>query len=297
MSRRSAGRAAAAPSGGLSPYEIARLETMRANQAQLEALGLDPLLPPRPSVTKKLPRVKRRCAESAAPARKSARFAQSAESPSGAPERPTRPELSIRPWWEDAFDRCERGSDGRDGWDRRRAHQHLTISPSGRCVATTGVAGYGAALCSRRATTNAHGPGVRWLILAERFGVGGFCVGVVRAAMKPPYKSLRTSADAIGAYLASGALMSRGRELPSSAPPYDPGDTIGVQLRRAAPTVTRPPHRQLAKGGHTGGGAKSAQWEIAFLLNGVEVGAVSVGVGDALALAVQPYMGGVAMLV
>ncbi len=51
MSRRS--RAAAAPSGGLSPYEIARLETMRANQAQLEALGLDPLLPPRPSVTKK----------------------------------------------------------------------------------------------------------------------------------------------------------------------------------------------------------------------------------------------------
>ena len=294
MSRRS--RAAAAPSGGLSPYEIARLETMRANQAQLEALGLDPLLPPRPSVTKKQPRVKRARTASAAPARKSARFAESAESPSGAPERP---ELSIRPWWEDAFDRCERGSDASgDGWDRRRAHQHLTISPSGRCVATTGVAGYGAALCTRRAT--AHGPGARWRILADRFGVGGFCVGVVRAAMKPPYKSLRTSADAIGAYLASGALMSRGREL-SSAPPYDPGDTIGVHLRRAPTvitTVTRvTPRAQLANGGHTGAGSKSAQWEIAFELNGVEVGALSAGVGDALALAVQPYMGGVAMLV
>ncbi len=116
--------------------------------------------------------------------------------------------------------------------------------------------------------------------------------------MNPPYISLRTSADAIGAYLESGALMSRGREL-SSAPPYDPGDTIGVHLRRA-PTVTRAPRPQLANGGHTGAKtakSRSAQWEIAFELNGVEVGALSVGVGDALALAVQPYMGGVAMLV
>ena len=58
--------------------------------------------------------------------------------------------------------------------------------------------------------------------------------------------------------------------------------------------VMRP---QLANGGHTGAKSKSAQWEIAFELNGIEVGALSVGVGDALALAVQPYMGGVAMLV
>ena len=48
-----------------------------------------------------------------------------------------------------------------------------------------GVAGYGAALC-----INAYESQKEVHVLAVRFGVGGFAVGLVRSDTKPPFKSL-----------------------------------------------------------------------------------------------------------
>ena len=111
-----------------------------------------------------------------------------------------------------------------------------------------------------------------------RFGVGGFGVGVVRAAMRPPYKSLGKTSEAVGVYLAGGTLAMNGSER-EFGPPYEPGDRIGVVLRR------------------TSGSGNAGKRDLVFLRNGVEVGVGATGLDPVgLVLAVQPYMGGVAQL-
>jgi len=116
--------------------------------------------------------------------------------------------------------------DGPRVWDATRIHQHLTRSKTGRTVATTGppslvqsvcalgaslvtlvracslshfyffgpsfvnnkgVAGYGIAVAAHKNCANNT-----WEadVEAVRFGVGGFGIGVVRASMKAPFKSL-----------------------------------------------------------------------------------------------------------
>ena len=183
----------------------------------------------------------------------------------------------LPPWEEAVFADCERAAtSGQDAWDAKRYHQHLTPSPSGRSVATTGVAGYGAALAARRPKKGAQ---QRWEVRAVRFGVGGFGVGVERAAMKPPYKSLGKGGDALAFFHSGGGLASAGRPERPFGPAFEPGDRIGLELRAV-------------------GGAKKKR-EAAFSLNGEEVGVApldGVGASEELVLAVQPYMGGVATL-
>jgi hypothetical protein len=176
-------------------------------------------------------------------------------------------------------------------------HQHLTPSPSCRSVATTGVAGYGAALAARRKNDSADPP--RWELRAVRFGVGGFGVGVVRASMKAPYKSLGNG-TALAFYHSSGRLeggAAGARPTSAEVPPIDPGATIGIEVRRAG--VTSATSGGKAKAGGVTAGQRPGAREAAFSVNGVAVGVVALGGAgpkEELNLAVQPYMGGVALL-
>ena len=78
----------------------------------------------------------------------------------------------------------------------------------------------------------------------------------------------------MGIYHCSGTLMVGGSEQSAfTGPAYEPGDRIGVSLRKSAKA-----------------------WQIAFSVNGKEVGTTPVGSGAELVVAVQPYMGGVALL-
>lgn len=95
------------------------------------------------------------------------------------------------------FKECEsRERQSKLVWDTRRMHQHLTRSPTGCAVATTGVAGYGAALCALAGREPAP-PTWQAEVEAVRFGVGGFSIAVVRRDMPPPFKSLGKTAFAV----------------------------------------------------------------------------------------------------
>ena len=95
------------------------------------------------------------------------------------------------------FKECEsRERQSKLVWDTRRMHQHLTRSPTGCAVATTGVAGYGAALCALAGREPAP-PTWEAEVEAVRFGVGGFSIAVVRRDMPPPFKSLGKTAFAV----------------------------------------------------------------------------------------------------
>ena len=257
-----------------SAYERERAQNILANQRKLLALGIGAQLSVRSAKRLRPSRADDSTGKPSAPARKSPRSSRLAEAvvPPPAP-------LRVREWWEQCFETCESQvpSNSLTVWDTRRHHQHLTRSPTGRVIATTGVAGYGAALTARVHRTKAP---LSWEVKAVRFGVGGFGVGVARATMKPPFKSLGNHPDVVGVFLASGSIVSGGIERPFG-PAYAPGDRIGVSLRRevAAEGVLKQRH------------------ELVFLLNGEEVGVAASGLGgEELVLAVQPYMGGVAHL-
>ena len=276
---------------GLSEYEQKRADKVAANQRRLEELGLGgPSLlsackSKRAASKRKLP-----SKPSSAPSRKSPR--------GGAPAKPAKPAslVDFSRWVVAFFNTLLEKTAGRppapSSGDARRCHQHLSISPDGRSVATTGLAGFGVALCRldgvgllvADAPLAAKKPksseGRRWSVRVARLGVGGFGVGVVKGGMKPPYKSIGKSAAAVGAYHNSGRWTGQGADLDFGRP-YGEGDVIDVVLR-------------------PGAGGKGGR-EVAFCLNGEEVGCVGVpphlttGSQDLL-LAVQPYMGGVATL-
>ena len=182
-------------------------------------------------------------------------------------------------------------------WNSKRHHQHLTVSDSGRSVATTGCAGYGAALSESVVLTS--GGSLLWEVEAKSFGVGGFAVGVAQDQWKGPYKSLgRSASTAADAFVLGGAYHSSGNLLTSQAStvnkkedsncalwaaPFGPGAKLSVQLE------------------HLINEAKSKQsstLQVTFLLDGELAGSVVVPgtIGNRFALAVQPYMGGVAQL-
>eukprot|EP00966_Prymnesium_polylepis_P070826 1645874-Prymnesium_polylepis.1 len=261
-----------------STYELERAENIAANRRALDALGLldGPLLggsrkrkrERQPSLGSPPP------APPARPTRRSSRGAPAIVDNDTAAASPP-PPAALRPWQLAVFEECERAMPAAPlscTFDARRHHQHLERSASGRSIATTGVAGYGAAIVAKPAAG-----ACAWDIevVAVRFGVGGFGVGVVRGSMKPPYKSLGKSEEALGAYLANGNWAHAGAERPFG-PAYAPGDRIGVCVRA---------------------GAKGAARELVFFLNGEEVGVVATLRGaEEVRLAVQPYMGGVALL-
>ncbi len=248
----------------MSAYECERERNIAANQAVLRSLGLhEPPLPPKSVRSQKK---RSRAVRDEKPARRSSRVAAT-------PGEQTKPIPVPRPppWEREVFAECERGSKPPGpaaSWDARRCHQHLSISSSARSVATTGVAGYGVVVAAR-------GTVQRWRVLAVRFGVGGFGVGVVRAGWKGPYKSLGSTAECVGgSYLSSGVLSCQGIER-AYGPAYDEGDVIEVVLR-----------------------GRGKARELIFCRNGSELGVAARGIGEGpLLLACQPYMGGVACLV
>lgn len=279
----------------LSAYEEERNRNIAANEKVLEQLGIEVKRPTatlsgskRQRSSTPSQRQKER-PPSALPTRKSSRASGTTVLSTSTPA--AREKLSdIPPWEVAAFKECE-GLDSAAGgatakWDASKHHQHLTRSASGRAIATTGVAGYGAALARKV-------PGCRrWAVRAVRFGVGGFGVGVVKASMRPPYKSIGKSPDAIGSYLSSGSFASYDAGTDSFGPEYAPGDLIEVLLRPSAAAS-----KAKGKAGVAGGGSGGNHADVVFALNGKEVGVAARGVAaDSVILAVQPYMGGVALL-
>ena len=253
----------------LSEYERQRQRNIARNNEQLQTLGLDSARleewPERSSIRKRKP------AEPKEPVRKSPRSV----SCSGAAKTAlsTAPTAVITPWEEPLLAEAEALAPiGAPVWEARRMHQHLTLSSQAHAVATTGVAGYGAALGRRSADFK---QAQRWEVRAMRFGVGGFAVGVVRATMKPPFKSIGRSEAAVACYSCSGELSRFAGEPTAFGPPYSQGDAISVVLGAV--------------------GRKQRTRELRFQVNGAEVGRIDVTASEELVLAVQPYMGGVAL--
>ena len=264
----------------LSAYERERERNIATNKRKLAQLGIETTRPPPPASRSKPKRERPGKDTPSVPARKSPRSAAIVDSQKG--ETVATPKPRVADWWESVFAACERECSGVAAvWDAKRHHQHLTCSSTRSVVATTGVAGYGAALVGRSGVGTSAS--VSWEVKAVRFGVGGFGVGVARATMKPPFKSLGNHADVVGVYLANGSVVRDGVERPFG-PAYAPGDRVGVLLRNSA----------AAAGASKKGRANR---ELVFLLNGEEVGIAASGLGaEELVLAVQPYMGGVAQL-
>jgi hypothetical protein len=271
-------------SAGCSSYELQRAANIAANKRALDALGLT-----EPQLGTKRSRAKPRVPAPPEPTRRSSRgVAATARVDNQAHVPSPAPRSELPPWQLAVFKEAEAAIPATSPtpcFDARRHHQHLERSASGRSIATTGVAGYGVALVAKPTAGASFGA---WEVVAVRFGVGGFGVGVVRNSMRPPYKSIGKSPDALGAYLANGSWAHAGVEVPFG-PAYAPGDRIGVTIRPAAWTATKA--KKVTK-------ATKVAREIVFFLNGTEVGAVAASSrgSEELQLAVQPYMGGVALL-
>ena len=137
-------------------YEELRAQNIRRNKEQLAALGLDvpitlppasgkkrritdpsevPTLPPR----SKLPRA---CRDPHA--------AATAVAISDVPKAATNTaDRGLPEYIQQAFARDEAVPATSTAWSRSNHHQHVTVAPSGRTIATTGCAGYGVALAHR----------------------------------------------------------------------------------------------------------------------------------------------------
>lgn len=257
----------------LSAYELQRDRTIAENHKVMQGLGLESL-----SGHEKLS--KRRMAATTRPppkepSRKSPRRggASAGSSDTSATAEAVHERIAdVASWETGIFKMCESSVNGYAVWDAAKHHQHLTRSSSGRSIATTGVAGYGAALARKVVGCR------RWSVRAVRFGVGGFGVGVVSVSMRPPFKSIGKSPHSLGSYHSNGMLATERGEQPFG-PAYEPGDVVTVVLR---PSATKP------------GGKYD---DVIFLLNGKEVGvAASRVAAGTVIIAVQPYMGGVACL-
>ena len=199
-----------------------------------------------------------------------------------------------------ATKRYHDGSLGRGGWDRRRAHQHLTVSPCGKSVATTGCAGYGACFAvGEKIATGNERTTRRWDVKILRTGTGGFALGVARADFPKPFKSL-------GNHPYSWVLHSRGRLLHNRQTLVehvadDQGSSFGEGDILSVVVVLCPaqPHSS----------SSAVHW-LHFLRNGKAFGfgageqqeqkggaiRIELPRGKQLVLAVQPYMGGAAAI-
>ena len=261
----------------LSAYEVERERNMAANKRVLASLGLERT---RDQTTVRDTKRQRSSQRSTMPLRASSRLSslgdRGATITSGVDPSPPSWHLAV-------FDQCERAWPvcASYSFDARRHHQHIQRSASGRAIATTGVAGYGAALCAQCQPSKATSA---WQVVVVRFGVGGFGVGVVKNSMRPPFKSIGRSEAALAVYLANGDVSCGGVQRPFG-PPLEVGDQIGVLLR--------PPPTQSAKISRKRHGREAKSLELAFFVNGREVGvaAETRDCQDSFQLAVQPYMG------
>lgn len=197
-------------------------------------------------------------------------------------------------------------------FNRKRHHQHLSLSKSAASVATTGCAGYGCALASPIAAgtpggncigTAASAPKTEggakqppsdagttattseWQVAAKHFGVGGFAVGVARSAWKGPYKSIGKTVGAGAVYHSTGCLLASRKVTENFGPEYEAGDIITVRL--SGPFPARKPQKN------------TAGLVLSFAVNGAWLGRDTTLPASAgpYVLAVQPYMGGVARIV
>jgi hypothetical protein len=297
-----------------SAYELQRLANIEQNHAELKRLGLLA-----PSVTGTVaawgvaedaaPRRRRRAGGAGGPApkkrqraallgrgsRRSLRLGASEGQAVGAADNtpvrrpapvytPEFAENSDAVWAQALFSRAA-GSKSRSSggpWERRRAHQHLTLSPCARVIATTGCAGYGAALA--KSPTAAQQPkALLWKVEVLRLGTGGFAVGVAHAKLPSPFKSLGNNPAAWVVHCDGRTLHNRATLSDDEAgSSFDVGDTISILLAPAS----------KGKGGTR---------RLSFEKNGGAVGAVcqlpaAAASGGGYTLAVQPYMGGAALL-
>lgn len=170
-------------------------------------------------------------------------------------------------------------------------HQHLQVSAARRAVATTGCAGYGAVLAARGSgTETSDGKGRQWRVRAVHLGVGGFGVGIAKVGWKGPFKSLgkQPASAVVGSFHAAGTFNSGRQEVAFGGTGYGAGDVVGVVLR---------PEKKAAS--KDGAKRRAALLEVAFSVNGVEVGVAAAGIEGKVSdyvLACQPYMGGVGRL-
>ena len=152
-------------------YEQQRDANIAANNVVLESLGLAATKTREPSTTQPRKR-KQQPSLRQEPVRKSSRSTPTSSSngTSAASQSSLEKVADVAKWQDDVFREVEASSTTSASsvkWDAKKHHQHLTRSPGGRAIATTGVAGYGAALAC-------CAPSHRWAVRAVRFGVGGF---------------------------------------------------------------------------------------------------------------------------
>ena len=316
-----------------SKYEAARLANIRRNDQVMQSLGL--LNAPfntkkrKKSATKApgtlLRRKKVRSHANTIPAREKLPRAcntsaskEAANSSSSACSLPlSLPSTRIPDWALRAFaEECAVETTCGCQWDKTHHHQHLTISPSKLMVATTGCAGYGVALSTPRKLEKGA---AFFEVHAKSFGCGGFSVGIARSpAWRGPYKSLgRVASSAPDAAALGGAYHSSGYLLTHAHPTADkilsasisrwgdtfqPGDRIGVlvqEKRGNGPPATSTQTKRKPESMSTKAGASV---DIHFFLNGkrtgtpIEIETPSPYIVGGIALAVQPYMGGVAQI-
>ncbi|GMI41075.1 hypothetical protein TeGR_g3740 [Tetraparma gracilis] len=140
----------------------------------------------------------------------------------------------------------------------------MTKSKHSAAVATTGCAGYGVAVAEPAQSFQVD-------VKAVHFGTGGFAVGVVKASWKGPFKSLRKNPNCPFAIHCDGTVAQKEKDWAECGlGGYEEGDVVGIFV---------------------GGG------KVKVSIDGQVVKQVSVPKGERLALAVQPFMGGVARIV
>ena len=311
-----------------SAYEQQRLANIERNHAELKRLGLLT-----PTLRGARPRKRRRVAAAppaaarAAAADKTSRRSlrlRGSTAPANSPPAPrTVPLHTSQPaadhgdaeWAQALFSsataaaagsikgRPSVGSSGSGGWDRRRAHQHLTLSRCGRVIATTGCAGYGAALAKPppAAQQAKEEEELRWDVEVLRLGTGGFAVGVAHASMPSPFKSLGNSPAAWVVHCDGRTLHNRSALCEDEAgSSFTVGDTITIILQPPAAHATA-----ATKGEKGKKGKPTRTRQLRFERNGAQIGractvpavaAAAAGPAAGYCLAVQPYMGGAALL-
>lgn len=289
-----------------SAYELQRLANIERNHAELKRLGLlsPSLASALGAVAVATPRRRRSAGAAGGPKKKrqqvalggsrrslrlggsegAAAAAQSA-APAPRPVPVYTPEVAEHgdaEWAEALFSRAaenaRRSSSSGGGWERRRAHQHLTLSPCARVIATTGCAGYGAAL-AKDPTAAQQPKALRWEVEVLSVGTGGFAVGVAQRGLPSPYKSLGNNPGAWVVHSDGRTLHNRATLRDDEAGSrFEDGDRVTILLAAAS------------KG--TGGSRR-----LSFERHGRAIGAACLlPAAGGYTLAVQPYMGGAARL-
>jgi hypothetical protein len=160
-------------------------------------------------------------------------------------------------------------------WDTKKMYnKHLELSSCRREVATTGCAGYGAALaCADGAAVisekKSGGKAATWSVEMLEEGKGGFSVGVCLANTNAPFKSMGKRPDSWVLHN-SGLLLHNHGESNWLENGYSVGDVIEIKL--------------------------SAIGELSYTINDALVQTTVIVPPGKYVLCCQPYMGGACRL-